>query len=67
MNMADTENFSQSFGPLKQGYMLKVSFFRVVHGCNKVMLGRASKSTVWKIKMVFVVMVHFAGACVRCI
>ena len=33
------ENFSQFFGPLKQGYMQKVSFCRVVHGCDKVMLG----------------------------
>ena len=34
--MTDTENF---FGPLKQGYMWKARFCRVVHGCNKVMLG----------------------------
>ena len=39
VNLADTGNFSQFFGPLKQGYMQKVSFFHVVHGWNKVMLG----------------------------
>ena len=39
VNFADTGNFSQFFGPLKQGYMQKVSFFRAVHGWNKVTLG----------------------------